>query len=344
MVISSFANTKNVVLVDGTNLLIRIFKAKTSGGTTYTANEILEACSIIFMQSLANTIKKYTASRVYVCFDLGGSFRKRSIQKEYKANREVVSTTGVQAIFGEEGNPITDLKDKVAALCRSFNIPVLMELGIEADDMIGIAVQIFASMNTPVIVLSNDSDFLQFTVYSNVLLDIPYKKAQLSGNGFTAYFETMKGISILPSEYVFYKAAVGDKSDNIDGIAGFGYKTLHKKLSAYLDANPEMTEKYLSDKLDFIECVSQKNTDPFEKTICQYKDILLRNFKLIELSSAYVSSRCQTLVLNFLAQVSEKPNKLTIMKDYMALFGVPTQFAFVDSTISSLSSVYKLAQ
>lgn len=82
--------------------------------------------------------------------------------------------------------------------------------GWEADDVIGALVQRFAVKGTPVTVHTNDLDYWQLMQYSNVTI-----------NGIK-----MSGVpDCEPHHIPLYKALVGDKSDEIIGLPGFGPKT-----------------------------------------------------------------------------------------------------------------------
>jgi len=82
--------------------------------------------------------------------------------------------------------------------------------GWEADDVIGALVHRFATKHVPVTVYTNDLDYWQLMVYKNVTI-----------NGIQ-----MKSVpDCEPHHIPIYKALVGDSSDNIIGIHGFGKKS-----------------------------------------------------------------------------------------------------------------------
>jgi hypothetical protein len=82
--------------------------------------------------------------------------------------------------------------------------------GWEADDVIGALVHRFAMMKAPVTVHTNDLDYWQLMQYSNVTID---------GIKPTAI------PNCEPHHIPLYKALVGDPSDNIIGVPGFGPKS-----------------------------------------------------------------------------------------------------------------------
>ena len=87
----------------------------------------------------------------------------------------------------------------------------------EADDVIGVLARKFAKAGHEVTVHSNDLDYYQ-------LMDTP-----------GIYLNGVNNISGAPARYLpLYKTLVGDKSDKIDGIPGFG-KAAFEKLEPHWD-------------------------------------------------------------------------------------------------------------
>jgi DNA polymerase-1 len=105
--------------------------------------------------------------------------------------------------------------------------------GWEADDVIGALVHRFASRKMPVTVHTNDLDYWQLMSYSNVTIDGIRVQAVPNCE---------------PHHIPLYKALVGDPSDNIIGVKGFGPKSWNaltppdrKKLLRAIDENsPEL--------------------------------------------------------------------------------------------------------
>ena len=346
MVTPKFLDTKSVLLVDGNNLLLRILFSKNRGSSLQTPAELIQDCAMIFMHQIVVQVRKYSCDRVYVAFDCGGSLRKKAIFDEYKQNREFQATTGTSAAFNDPTtNLFVELKDKTIKLCRIFNLPVFHEYGIEADDMIGLAVEELVKLGKTVVVLSNDSDFLQLLNYGNVVCSIPYKKADITKDEFPAYFaegSKSRGVTIACSEYIFYKTIVGDTSDNIDGIKGIGYKTLHKLMEEQLtNESQEVRDLYMRDTMAYVSHLAKSNATKLEKLVAANLDKVLRNYKLIELSSKFASPHTIQLTLKKLMEVSEAPNKKGAMKEFHALFSGTPHIEFIFNTLFALRNVYQ---
>lgn len=346
MVSPKFLDTKSVLLVDGNNLLLRILFSKNKGGSLQTSSELIQDCAMIFMHQIVTQVRKYSCDRVYVAFDCGGSLRKKSIFDEYKKNREFQATTGTSAAFNDPDTTLfVELKSKTIKLCQIFNLPVFHEYGIEADDMIGLAVEELAKLGKNIVVLSNDSDFLQLLNYGNVVCSIPYKKMDVSKDEFTSFFSECsksKGVMISCSEYLFYKTIVGDTSDNIDGIRGIGYKTLHKLMEEQLKTDSqEARDLYMRDPLEYVNYLAKNNATKLEKAVATELEKVHRNFKLIELSSRFASTHTMQLTLKKLQEVYPAPSKKTAMHEFHQLFPGSPHIEFIFNTLFALKHVYK---
>lgn len=346
MVTPKFLDTRNVLLVDGNNLLLRILYSKSKGSSLLTPSELIRDCAMIFIHQVVTHVKKYSCERIYVAFDCGGSLRKKSIFEEYKKNREYQATTGYSAAFNDPSTSLfSELKEKTVALCRAFNLPVFVEYGVEADDMIGVATAELTKLGKTVIVLSNDSDFLQLLNYGSVVCCIPYKKADITKDNFTDFFSNCSkstGVKIACSEYLFYKSLVGDSSDNIDGIPRLGYKTLHKLMEKQLETELQETrDLYMNDTLNYVLHLSEANTTKLEKLVHEHLATVLRNYKLIDLSEKFVSSSVIRLTLKKLLEVYEAPSKKDVLKHFNILFPDSQGMEFVMNSVFSLRSVYR---
>jgi 5'-3' exonuclease len=237
-----------------------------------------------------------------------------------------------------------DLKEKVIQLCQLFSLPVFHEYGIEADDMIGVATEELVKLGKHVVILSNDSDFLQLLNSGNVTCCVPYKKADVARDNFTAFFSELtksKGVNITCSEYLFYKALVGDTSDNIDGIPKIGFKTLHKLMETQLGLETADTRTlYMEDTLEYVKHLANANTTKLEKLVRSNLDLILRNYRLIELSERYASTNTIRLTLSKLMEKHVAPNKKTVIKDFHSIFPGHPHIEFVLNTIASFGPLY----
>ena len=338
-----FLDNNPALLIDASNLLLRLLYVRQKGSNLLTESELLSSVADMFVHQLGLQAKNFNASSCYVIFDIGGSLRKQALYSEYKANRELAPIAGAQMdtkdyLFSVYGK----LRDSVVELCRAFNLPVYMETGIEADDIIGLMAEQLNSLGKHAVILSNDTDFLQLVANPSISCYVPYKKTLVNNKNFPDYFNDMKDVKIHPTEYLFYKALVGDKGDNIPGINRIGYKTLHKLKEAYFTVDQTYLDLYDKDPISFINTVSSiSSTDKFISLIRENQDLILRNYKLIDLSSTYSSAYTLNQSLKFLSSNTlSKPTFQEINTKYKDIFKSVPKFEFIVETLGKLSKCF----
>lgn len=278
----SLTRDDKVLIVDGMNLFIRTFSA------IPTLNEEGKHVGGLsgFLLSLASTIRMVNPTRVIVVFDgKGGSYRRRQIYSNYKERRAI--TTRLNRIVGFDG--IIDENASIKyQLFRVYNylqnlpITTISIDQIEADDVIAYLSSYFKNK---VIILSNDKDFLQL-VSDRVNVYLPTKKKMYTPESL--FDET----GIWCENYIIYKALLGDKSDNIEGIRGIGEKTIHKNF-------PILSEKRKIDLDMFSEFC--KLYDGKLKSLNHLKDnlnLLERNYNIMQLHDVDISQSHKSNIRN----------------------------------------------
>lgn len=349
MVVSQrFIDSHPYLLVDGSNLLMRLLYVKQKESTLYTEPELIAYTADWFIQQISKTVKDNCCSGVLVAMDLGGSIRKHALYSEYKANRKMAAMS--PGLGDDRSNFLKELypklRQKVVELCRLYNIPTFFESGIEADDILGLLAEALNSSGQDCIILSNDTDFLQLCAFPKISCIIPYKKAVVDMHTFPAYFEgsnkNYTGVKIHACEYIFYKSVCGDKGDNIFGINGVGYKTLHKKKEAYFTTYPAMATLFTNDQMQFLDaCNTMPNNHEFEKMIHEHYDMIKLNYKLIDLTSKYASATLIHESYKILRQVRDpKPDKMTVIKGFNSMFGISPNVMTVVSSLTGLKAIY----
>ncbi|MBN2851472.1 MAG: DNA polymerase I [Clostridia bacterium] len=113
-----------------------------------------------------------------------------------------------------------------------MNIKFLQMEGQEADDLIGTVKRISEENGFSVTVLTGDRDMIQLAS-DKTTVKIP--TTSQGKNIVNEYTETSleTDMAISAEQYISVKALMGDKSDNIPGVAGIGEKTALKLISEY---------------------------------------------------------------------------------------------------------------
>ena len=138
-----------------------------------------------------------------------------------------------------------NLRSQIGLIFEFFTttgIPVLVREGYEADDIIGSIVYDRDGYDE-VIIISSDKDLCQFVKDGSVRIYDAMKQKNLRRA------DVIEKFSVPPEQVVDYLSIVGDSSDNIPGIAGFGPKkavdllTKYDTLQGIYDHMDELTPK-----------------------------------------------------------------------------------------------------
>jgi DNA polymerase-1 len=196
-------------LIDGHALAYRMYFALTAGGSSarwQSSKGEPTAGSYGFARELLRIIEQEKPDYIAVAFDTGKTFRDK-IFPAYKATRAKMPDDLAPQI------------KRIREMVDAFNIPRLELEGYEADDVLGSIARSAAQQGLGVKIITGDRDLLQLvnertTVY-------------LAGDdqNYITDEDVVQKLGIRPAQVVDYKALVGDKSDNIPGVAGIGEKT-----------------------------------------------------------------------------------------------------------------------
>jgi 5'-3' exonuclease len=229
-----------------------------------------------FYYNLINLIEKCKPEAVIVVWEGGGSKRKRDLYPDYKRGSRPAK---MNRYYSDDEIPDTlanrnfQIKNIVGMLSNLPICQIYVE-DAEADDAIGYLSKYKLSKKNKVIV-TGDHDFYQL-VDSNTILYSPNSKRFINTD------EVLKRYGVHPHNFCLAKSIVGDKSDNIPGVPGAGYKTLAKEFSSIL-----LKEDFESNAFAFFIDNDVKHQDnPKKKIYKSIKDnekLIERNIKLVRL-------------------------------------------------------------
>ncbi len=242
-----------IYLLDGHALAYRAYFALTRGSSSAFTTHAGEPTAGVFgfTSILLHLLEQDRPDYLAVTFDTGKTFRDK-LFPAYK---------GTRAKMPEDLRP---QMERIRQIVDAFNIPRLEMEGYEADDLLGSLSRRLAAEGYGVKIITGDRDLLQL-VDERTLVNLPGKSLADARDFFPK--DVVEMLGVYPKQVVDYKALVGDKSDNIPGVAGIGEKTAASLLSDYetldgvfshLDQLSENTRKkleanrenaYLSQKL-----------------------------------------------------------------------------------------------
>ena len=202
---------RRLVLVDGSSYLYRAFHAMPSltnskgqpTGAAYGMTNMLKRLEAEVQPDLAAVI-----------FDAKGKTFRDDLYPEYKANRPPMPTE------------LRSQLEPIHAIVRALGFPVLVEGGVEADDVIGTLAEQARETGLDVLVCTGDKDMAQL-VDDRVTMVNNLDDAVLDAAGVAAKF------GVPPESIVDYLALVGDAVDNVPGVPKVGPKTAAKWLAEY---------------------------------------------------------------------------------------------------------------
>lgn len=263
-----------ILIIDGLNHFIRSFAA------VPIRNEDGEHVGGIhgFVASMMKIAKQVKATRVIVTFDGKNSTKKRKqIFKEYKDNRLIRDTLNRPKGFKNVGGVDEDESFK-KQFKRLYEYLLLLPIDIilldnlEADDIIAHLTQYLPGDK---IICSTDKDFYQL-LSDNVTVYNPVKKIIIDENEFRRLFPTS------PKNFIYWKAVIGDESDNVPGVKGVGKETMKK--FEFLKEDERLTSYQFYRQLE-------KDKSNKAELILKSRDIVDRNFELMQLHEPLVTGR-----------------------------------------------------
>lgn len=202
-------NMKKILIIDSNNLLYRIHYMNKARGTD--VNTLL-----VFLRCLRSYVDLIDgADRIIAVWDSRlcrgePNFRRVSKQDDYKGNRNYEGLEEAHAYDAQ-------IQQCVEALGGINMFPRRME----ADDVI--AWLSHNNTSDKITIVTVDQDMYQL-INENVSVYSPIKKIIVNKSNF----EEITGVDI--SNYLKYKALIGDKSDNLPGVPRVGKKTALKIL------------------------------------------------------------------------------------------------------------------
>ncbi|WP_303870526.1 DNA polymerase I [Acetobacterium wieringae] len=205
------------ILIDGNSLFYRTFYAirEMSNSKGVPTNAIYG-----FVNILVKIQDEYKPDYLGIAFDLKGPTFRHLAYDSYKGGR-----LNMPELLAEQFSILKELLKKM-------NIAIVELEGYEADDIIGTLAAIGAENGIETEIITGDRDAFQLV---GPQIKVLYTKKGISQleEVDEAWIQNQYGLS--PTDLIDLKALMGDKSDNIPGIAGIGEKTAIKLIQQYGD-------------------------------------------------------------------------------------------------------------
>ncbi|MEN9916300.1 MAG: polymerase [Pseudomonadota bacterium] len=202
---------KPLVLVDGTSYLYRAFHALPP-----LSNSRGEPTGAVYgvINMLRKLIKDTNPEYMVVVFDAKGKTFREELYAEYKAHRPTMPDDLQLQI------------EPLYAIIRALGLPLIIQPGVEADDVIGTLATHALQQQLPVLISTGDKDFAQL-VCEDITLVNTMTNSRLDYQGVVDKF------GVTPEQITDYLSLIGDTVDNVPGIPNVGPKTAAKWLNQY---------------------------------------------------------------------------------------------------------------
>jgi DNA polymerase-1 len=202
---------KRLILVDGSSFIFRAYHAlpPLTSPKGMTTNAILGVSNM-----LRKLIADYHTDYIAVVFDAPGKTFRNALFEAYKAHRPPMPD---------------DLRVQIEPLhnlVRLMGLPLIMEPGVEADDVMGALAKQAVEQGFEVIISTGDKDMAQL-VNEHIILENTMSNSRMDVQGVIEKF------GVRPDQIVDYLALMGDSVDNIPGVPKVGPKTAAKWLEQY---------------------------------------------------------------------------------------------------------------
>lgn len=217
-----------ILIIDGTNWAHRSYHAMAR--MQFAGRNVAAIWG--FLNILAGNISKHNPDKIFVCWDHSVNPHRVKLLPGYKKR---------EPKLGFDRDDFQSQLKYLRIMLKALGIPQLYAKYSEADDFIYCLVKKYkGKRKNKIIICSGDKDFRQL-VSDRVLI-------QDENKGLISPLNFKKLFGIAPWQYSDYLSLMGDNSDKIPGVPGFGEVTTMKFLEdfgcvrSYL-AQPERKHK-----------------------------------------------------------------------------------------------------
>jgi len=290
---------KRVMIVDALNAYFRAFIVNPSLSAHGQPIGGLKGFLGI-LQKLCRDIRPDT---VMIIWDgPGGSRKRREQNKNYKEGRKPIRVNRQTDLTDEQQQ--ANMAWQQLRLIEYLNELPVVQLRfdeVEADDVIAYATQLDHFKGWQKVIVSSDKDFIQLCNDETVLFRPIQKKVHNKLN-------IVEDFDIHPRNFAMARAIAGDPSDNLKGVPGAGLKSISKNLK-FLKEDKDAT---LQEIFDF--CLKSDSKAKFFTNVLAYRDVIIENYKLMQLYAPALSLQCRDKVHYTLDNFEYDYNKTEVIR------------------------------
>lgn len=255
----------NILIVDGSNLMHRSY---------WVSNKHNRPIVSLFLGSLRKLNNDHNPTEIYLAWDTrlikGEKNFRRESSDQYKNNRDK-----------DNWKKVYEHEKEIREICATLGIKNIYPGILEADDIISHLCEVLNGTKT---IVTSDHDMLQLIDRRTSMYN-PMRKLEYNYKNFCKYFP------VPVSEYIKYKALIGDKSDNITGIPGVGPKRAVRILNDGVEncLTPEQLETY-NNNISMVDLKEGLKRHPQEIDIYNYQ---LKELDKLKADSKQFAVHCE---------------------------------------------------
>ena len=287
-----------ILIIDSNNLVHRTFwtaKNQSRRQGIEDTEKIARLHIYFTLNAIFSYVNKFKPTKIICVWDEKQDYQ-RNIRKEqldgYKGNRSSDSTPHHQ-------------NDRIKKMLSCLGISSIFPREREADDIVAYICKTFEGEK---VIVSVDRDFLQLVDENTILYDA-IRKRQFTLDTFT------EDTGYTKTEWLNAKCLLGDKSDNVPGIPGFGKAKVRKWLDGKLTLTDEQEEIFTKNMTVFdLREVMHHETER------EYYQQQLDNVEIIRW--AEFVTYCKEYELNNILKKKELWHSLFVLPDkLLSMFG-----------------------
>jgi DNA polymerase-1 len=311
-----------VLIVDGMNSFMRSFSVMNRVNTE--GDNI--GGLIGFLYTLRSAVKLINPTRVVIVFDgEGGTVNRQYLYPQYKQNRTTKTILNYRSFssYDEERTSMYNQIERLIDYLMCLPITNISIDKLEADDVIGfLCNHIYREyQDSEVYIVSTDNDFLQL-VNHRVKVYNPIKKKIYNPRVVLDEYD------VHPNNYLIYKTLIGDTSDNITGVPGFGPKNSVKLFPFLKNENVSTLENL------YEHCETSKNNNKVVRRLLEIKNNVEIMYKIMDLKNPNISNNDVDFIkeiYNSKVPDFDRSNFLKIYADDKMGDAIPRIHTWIDS-------------
>lgn len=290
-------SNRPVLICDAMNLFVRSYCAY----PTMSAHGYQMGGCVGFLKTLQRIVGEVMPSAVYVCWEGGGSSRRRALLKEYKLNR----APGRLNRFYEDDIPDTEenRRHQVEALLHMTRCAPVCQLytpDCEGDDLVAYLC-CGPLRHHDKIIVSSDKDLYQ-------LLDPNTRLYSLHKKTYVTEETVMEEFRVQAKHFALAKALCGDPGDNVPGVKGVGFRTV-ARLFPFLGQGDDVL---LQDVINYAH--AHVDESRIYRRILDEEDAIRRNWKLVYLDGSMISASQRLLIDQRIADFRPHADRVKMVK------------------------------